>query len=64
MLQGLDEHTVIHIWFPAPGDSVGSDSGRVLPFGKFTKQLELFTHFVSTKLRHVVEKKARIRVNS
>jgi hypothetical protein len=38
MLQGPDEHPVIHSWFPAPGDSVGSDSGRVFPFGKFTKE--------------------------
>jgi hypothetical protein len=38
MLQGPDEHPVIHSWFPAPGDSVGSYSGRVFPFGKCTKE--------------------------
>lgn len=37
MLQGPDEHPVIHSWFSAPGDSVDSDSGRVFPFGKLKK---------------------------
>jgi hypothetical protein len=46
MLQGSDEHPVVCTWFPAPGDSVGNDRGRVLPFSKFTQTVTTFTSYV------------------
>jgi hypothetical protein len=48
MLQRSDEYPVVYNWFPAPGDSVGNERGRVLPFGKFHYGYDVFVTFTLT----------------